>query len=602
MARIEFTDNYQDLSTDTGFQFKFFCESCGNGYMSSWQANKTGIAGDVLRAAGNILGGIFGRASSGSYEIQRAVGGPEHDHALEAAVAEIRPLFLQCKRCGQWVCQRGLLERRAGAVQELRADPAARAGRQAGRRSPSSRPQEKLRADATCTEGVNVTAEATVACPSCGAETAPGKFCAECGASLAAQGGVPEVRREDRRRREVLPGVRAAVDPVTHPCTADGVGLAGPATWQLDESSLVLAPATGSPVTVPLAEIAGIGGDEHEVTLALSGQRLALTRLGADGPGLAAALRARWLPHRAAGLRLTGTGTPRLFSGAVLGGVAPVPFQALLHEDVLLLAPAGGDVEPIFLTLVDSVDHDEAEYAIVLRRGEGGRLRLGRMAAQTAPFIAALRASRAKLAERATATLAANLPRLGLAARMALAARWFPGRFLQVEDLGATVPGFVAAFAASWLAECQRRPHAEHLLTWAEPGRAFVGYGSLDSVPPAGDDADVGGDGAAATPPDALLCLLAGRGERWAFEALSVGDFATYLFTAGPEMPALAAQLLCAPQFSREALYLPIDELIGDQAELAIAARDLPFLVELRRRFAGRVMHGDLATWKRKLA
>ena len=105
MARIEFTDNYQDLSTDTGYQFKFFCESCGNGYMSSWQASKSGIAGEVMRAAGNILGGLFGRASHGSYEIQRAVGGPEHDHALEAAVAEIKPLFVQCKRCGNWVCQ-----------------------------------------------------------------------------------------------------------------------------------------------------------------------------------------------------------------------------------------------------------------------------------------------------------------------------------------------------------------------------------------------------------------------------------------------------------------------------------------------------------------
>ena len=37
MATIEFTGNYEDLSTDKGYQFKFFCEKCGNGYMSSFR-------------------------------------------------------------------------------------------------------------------------------------------------------------------------------------------------------------------------------------------------------------------------------------------------------------------------------------------------------------------------------------------------------------------------------------------------------------------------------------------------------------------------------------------------------------------------------------
>ncbi len=40
MARIEFADNHEDLSTETGHQFKFFCESCGNGYMSEFEAGK----------------------------------------------------------------------------------------------------------------------------------------------------------------------------------------------------------------------------------------------------------------------------------------------------------------------------------------------------------------------------------------------------------------------------------------------------------------------------------------------------------------------------------------------------------------------------------
>ncbi len=183
MARIEFTDNYEDLSTENGFQFKFFCECCGNGYMSSWQANKLGMAGSLVRGAGSIFGGVFGRASAGSYEIQNAIGGPAHDKALEAAVTEIRPLFLQCKRCGQWVCkdicwntERGLCKNCAPILQrELAAKQAEISVEQA---------EEKLRKE-DLTEGINLKATAVVLCPSCGAEAKTGKFCPECGAPLS---------------------------------------------------------------------------------------------------------------------------------------------------------------------------------------------------------------------------------------------------------------------------------------------------------------------------------------------------------------------------------------------------------------------------------
>ena len=39
-----------------------------------------------MQAAGSVFGGIFGRASAGSYEIQRAIAGPAHDRAFQAAV------------------------------------------------------------------------------------------------------------------------------------------------------------------------------------------------------------------------------------------------------------------------------------------------------------------------------------------------------------------------------------------------------------------------------------------------------------------------------------------------------------------------------------
>ena len=101
---IEFVQNYSDLSTDKGYQFKFFCDKCGNGYMSSFRASAIGIASSAAQVAGSLFGGVFGKIGSSSYDIQRAVGGPAHDKALEAAVTEMKPKFKQCSRCGKWVC------------------------------------------------------------------------------------------------------------------------------------------------------------------------------------------------------------------------------------------------------------------------------------------------------------------------------------------------------------------------------------------------------------------------------------------------------------------------------------------------------------------
>ena len=62
------------FSADVGYQFKSFCDKCGNGYMSTFIQSKVKTAASLLRGAGQLLGGIFGSASANSYEIQRVVG------------------------------------------------------------------------------------------------------------------------------------------------------------------------------------------------------------------------------------------------------------------------------------------------------------------------------------------------------------------------------------------------------------------------------------------------------------------------------------------------------------------------------------------------
>ena len=185
MATIEFTGNFEDLSTDKGFQFKFFCEKCGNGYMSSFSPSKLGMATSALQAAGNIFGGIFGGAARGAYEVQRAIGGPAHDSALKEAVAEIKPLFVQCTRCGKWICAPVCFNRKAGLCEGCAPDldeEMASAQAEAAREQVHQKAREvdwmKQRDVATVTGAV---------CPHCGAKTQGGKFCGECGKAVSAK-------------------------------------------------------------------------------------------------------------------------------------------------------------------------------------------------------------------------------------------------------------------------------------------------------------------------------------------------------------------------------------------------------------------------------
>jgi len=185
MAAIEFTGNYQDLSTDKGYQFKFFCEKCGNGYMSSFKTSKLGMAESALEAAGSLFGGVFGRAASGAYDIQRAVGGAAHDSALKEAVVEIKPLFKQCKRCGNWICEPVCFNKKAqlcdACAPDLEKEMAAAQAEAA---------KEQVYEKAKQVDWLKDRDVATVsgaACPQCGAATQGGKFCPDCGAALQAK-------------------------------------------------------------------------------------------------------------------------------------------------------------------------------------------------------------------------------------------------------------------------------------------------------------------------------------------------------------------------------------------------------------------------------
>lgn len=198
---IQFVANYEDLSNDKGYQFKFFCDKCRNGYMSKWTPSKAGLAGTVLRTAGQIFGGILGSASHSTYELQRMVGGPEHDAALRDAMEEGKKYFHQCTRCGKWVCPQAcwneknrLCEDCAPNFDEQVASHSAQA------KSDVAREQLYERARSVdYTSGISMAADAAVrapdvpdrppstpVCRKCNADVGNAKFCPQCGTPTAA--------------------------------------------------------------------------------------------------------------------------------------------------------------------------------------------------------------------------------------------------------------------------------------------------------------------------------------------------------------------------------------------------------------------------------
>ncbi|HEV2764868.1 MAG TPA: zinc ribbon domain-containing protein [Pyrinomonadaceae bacterium] len=198
MAMIQFVNNYEDLSTDRGYQFKFYCDKCGNGFMSRFQTSTVGTAGSLLRAAGDLFGGWLSSAGNSAYEVQRAVGGKAHDEALAAAVAEGKEHFHQCSRCGRWVCPEVCWNASAGQCEECAPDYNEElASSHARAKADAAREQLNEKARATdYVSGIDMSAGATLkspaapapkaapsstGCVSCGHEVGKAKFCPECG-------------------------------------------------------------------------------------------------------------------------------------------------------------------------------------------------------------------------------------------------------------------------------------------------------------------------------------------------------------------------------------------------------------------------------------
>jgi membrane protease subunit (stomatin/prohibitin family) len=199
--KIQFTRNYNDLSTNRGFQFEFYCDRCGTGFRTRFQASALGTMAGALDAASSLFGGVFGQAADVGERVRSARWEQAHDEAFGAAMAELRPDFIQCPRCASWVCRKGCWNKGKGLCKACAPDIAVEmAAAQASRTTEEiwahSKMAEEDRAAldeqswreglrANCPECEAPLAKQAKFCPECGAKIARKAHCTECGAELS---------------------------------------------------------------------------------------------------------------------------------------------------------------------------------------------------------------------------------------------------------------------------------------------------------------------------------------------------------------------------------------------------------------------------------
>ncbi|MCL2782133.1 MAG: zinc ribbon domain-containing protein [Actinomycetia bacterium] len=192
-----FTRNYEDNSTEAGFQFTFYCDVCHDGFKTSFLESATykkrrgsQLFGQGISLAGSLLSSGRGRemgyaAERGSNILSQRFEGrspewqKEHEQAFEHSQNEAQQHFHRCPSCTKYVCDQCFNEdegmctscapRQEVYVAHAKADAMRRNIDEAGK-------------NATVWQGA-IESKTTI-CPSCGKPAGTGKFCNNCGASM----------------------------------------------------------------------------------------------------------------------------------------------------------------------------------------------------------------------------------------------------------------------------------------------------------------------------------------------------------------------------------------------------------------------------------
>lgn len=194
MALQSFTRNYEDNSTEAGFQFTFYCDICQDGYKSEFVESATYKKKGFLRGLteGVSIGARFLGLHDVGYGVQR--GGDilserfdgmspewhkEHERAFERAKNEAMDHFHRCHKCHLWVCDADFNEEEGLCVEcspRMNVEIAVAKGKKMVR-------DIEERAENTVVFDGDIEKK-TIVCPQCGKPCGEGKFCSNCGAPI----------------------------------------------------------------------------------------------------------------------------------------------------------------------------------------------------------------------------------------------------------------------------------------------------------------------------------------------------------------------------------------------------------------------------------
>ena len=192
-----FTRNYEDNSTDAGFQFTFYCDKCQDGYKSEFIESSTCRKQNRLRGLARgvgALGGLFGgfaeelggHLERGASVLSERFEGMdpewhrEHEAALARAQEEAACHFRRCQACNSWVCDACWNE-----AEGLCTECAPRQEIYAAKAKSDAMKRNIDEAAGTQTVWSGKLESKTTVCPVCGKPAGGGKFCSGCGATLA---------------------------------------------------------------------------------------------------------------------------------------------------------------------------------------------------------------------------------------------------------------------------------------------------------------------------------------------------------------------------------------------------------------------------------
>ena len=191
-----FTRNYEDNSTEAGFQFTFYCDICNDGYKTSFVESEINKKSSKLRGIGEgvwAVSNLFGsKLSNVGWALERGANvlserfngmsaewQKEHEQAFIRAQNEAQQHFHRCEGCHRWVCENDFNEEEGMCVEcAPRQNIAiAKAKSAAMQRNLDEAVQEQ-------TVWSGKLESKTTVCPVCGKPSGAGKFCSSCGANL----------------------------------------------------------------------------------------------------------------------------------------------------------------------------------------------------------------------------------------------------------------------------------------------------------------------------------------------------------------------------------------------------------------------------------